>query len=256
MDPARRQRPSRSRGNAGISRRFGLIVGALIAGTLGCSGAFENADQISSIEITLPANSFLEEGRSVAIRVVARNAAGDSVPATLTWRTADTAAIAIDTVRGVVTAKKAAGTANIQVGVFGKDTLISSQSAVTFTLTAPVDTLRLIGADSLDVAKDGEGAEVRVALEGGTPRAGVVGRPVAIRIIDPAPADSPAVAFPSGRTADSLTTGANGLTAATIRGVAGRTVPDRAVVEINAYRASGERIPGSGRRIVIRFRHQ
>ena len=158
--------------------------------------------------------------------------------------------------RGVVTAKKAAGTANIQVGVFGKDTLISSQSAVTFTLTAPVDTLRLIGADSLDVAKDGEGAEVRVALEGGTPRAGVVGRPVAIRIIDPAPADSPAVAFPSGRTADSLTTGANGLTAATIRGVAGRTVPDRAVVEINAYRASGERIPGSGRRIVIRFRHQ
>ena len=192
----------------------------------------------------------------MTIRVVARNAAGDSVPATLIWRTADTAAIAIDTVRGIVTAKLATGSADVQVGVFGKDTLISTQSAIKLTLTASVDTLRLDGADSLEVAKDTVGAQVRVALEGGATPAGVVGRPVSIRIIDPAPADSPSVAFPSGRTADSLTTGANGLSTATIRGVKGRTVPDRAVVEINAYRASGERIPGSGRRIVIRFRHQ
>ena len=84
----------------------------------------------------------------------------------------------------------------------------------------------------------------------------VVGRPVTFRIIDPVPADSPAVAFPSGRVADSLTTGANGIATGTIRGVTGRAVPDRAVVEINARRASGELIPGSGLRIVIRFRHQ
>lgn len=192
----------------------------------------------------------------MVLRVVARNANGDSVPATLAWRTTDTAAIAIDTVRGIVTARKASGTAEVQVGVFGKDTLISTRSAIKFTLTAPVDTLRLDGPDSVDVAKDTLGTQVRVALEGGTPRAGVGGRPVAMRIIEPAPADSPAVAFPTGRTADSLTTAADGITSGTIRGVKGRTVPDRAVIEINAYRASGERIPGSGRRVVIRFRHQ
>lgn len=192
----------------------------------------------------------------MTIRVVARNAKGDSVPAALTWRTVDTAAIAIDTVRGIVTALKATGTADVQIAVFGKDTLVSTPAGIKFTLTAQADTLRLDGVDSLTVTRDTVGIQVRVALEGGTPRVGVIGRPVALRLIEPAPVDSPAVAFLSGRTADSLTTGTNGLATATVRGVKGRVVPDRAVVEINAYRASGEKIPGSGRRIVIRFLHQ
>ncbi len=223
---------------------------------VGCSGAFENADQISFLEITLPVNSFLELGRSVTIRAVARNGAGDSVPATLSWRTVDTAAIAVDTIKGIVTAKLATGTADLQIGVLGKDTLISTQSAIKFTLTAPADTLRLVGSDSLDVSIDANGAQVGMALEGGATRVGVVGRPVGFRIVEPAAVDSPAVTFSSGRTVDSLTTGPNGLVTATVRGVAGRPVPDRAVVEINAYRASGQLIPGSGRRVVIRFRHQ
>ncbi len=208
------------------------------------------------MEITLPANSFLELGRSVSIRAVARNGAGDSVNATITWRTSDTAAIAVDTLKGIVTAKLATGMADLQIGVLGKDTLISTRSAIRFTLTGSADTLRLPESDSLEAPVDANGAQIRIALEGGTPPAGVVGRPVGFRIIEPAPADSPAVTFASGRIADSLTTGPNGIATATVVGVGGRTVPDRAVVEINAYRASGQRIPGSGRRVVIRFRHR
>lgn len=203
-----------------------------------------------------PANYFLEIGTPTQLRAVALNQNGDSVAATIRWRTPDTT-VTLDSVTGIVTARLAAGTARVQAAVFGTDTIASSLGGLTFNLTAHADTLVLVSADSIDVARDTVGTPLRVRLAAGAAATtGVGGRPVSFRVIDPAPADSPAVAFSSSRVADSIPTDGTGAAAATVRGVKGRAVPDRAVVEIDAYRASGAAIPGSRRRIVIRFRHQ
>ena len=220
-----------------------------------CSGLTDNSDGVERLEIVGPANTFLELGTPTQLTAVALNRNGDTVAANFRWRTPDST-VTLDSLQGIITARLAAGSARVQVGVFGKDTIVTSLGGLSFTLTARADTVVLLSADSVDVPKDLVGSPIRLKLTGGAAQTGGAGRPVSLRIIDPAPADSPAVTFASGRVADSLTTDATGSTGSTVRGVAGRPVPDRAVVEINAYRASGLPIPGSRRRVVIRFLHQ
>lgn len=210
---------------------------------------------MASLEVHFPANTFLEAGATLLLRAVARNAAGDSVAADIRWQTPDTTVILEPT--GLVTAVGESGTARIQAGVFGADTIVSSLAGLTLTITRRADSLVLTSADSLTIARDTlDTASIRVTLLGGDPPTGVSGRPVALRIVDPVPVDSPGVVFNSGRTRDSVMTGVGGIATSTVRGVKGRAIPDRAVVEVHAYRADGTPIPGSGRTIVIRFLHQ
>ncbi len=258
MDQARGSGPERPRRNVrtpSVGGQLGLTAAFLVGIGAACSGLTNNNDGIERIEIVGPANFFLEIGTPTQLKAVALNQAGDSVAADFRWRTPDTT-VTLDSLQGIITARLAAGTARVQLGVFGKDTIATSFAGLTFTLTAHADTLILVSADSVDVPKDTTGTPIRIQLAGGVLRTGVTGRPVSFRVIDPAPADTPAVAFTSGRVKDSLSTDGTGVTSSTVRGVKGRPVPDRAVVEINAYRASGVPIPGSGRRVVIRFRHQ
>lgn len=205
--------------------------------------------------MVLPANTFLEPGVPVHLVAVARNAAGDSIAADLRWRTPDST-VQLDSTRGIVTAKATSGTARVQVGAFGKDTLVSGLGNLTFTLTAKADSLTLVSADSVNVTKDTDGTQLKAKLWGGTPAAGVSGRPVVFRIIDPAPADTPTVAFNFTRSADSLATDATGGVTAVLRPALNKTPPDRVVVRLTARRANGDAIPGSGRLIVVRFLHQ
>ena len=227
----------------------------LVAVGAACSGLTNNSDGIERIEIIGPANFFLELGTPTQLKAVALDQTGDSIAADFRWRTPDTT-VTLDSLKGIITARLNAGTARVQVGVFGKDTIATSIAGLTFTLTARADTLILSSADSVDVPKDETGTAILIKLAGGATLTGIAGRPVSFRVIDPAPADTPSVAFSSGRVRDSLATDGTGATSSTVHGVKGRPVPDRAVVEINAYRASGLPIPGSGRRVVIRFRHQ
>jgi len=231
----------------------------MAAGALGlliaCSGITDNKDGISSLEITYPANTFLELGASVTVKAVALNSAGDPVDAPIRWFTPDTT-VTLDSLTGQVTALYSTGTARVQAGVLGKDTLITQQGGLTFTLTPKADTLVLVGEDSVDVLQDNASTQIEVTLLGGTPLVGVFGRPISFRIIEPAPADSPAVVFASGRASDSLTSSGTGSAIATIRAAQRQTPPDRVVVAISAYRASGEPIAGSGQEVVLRFRHQ
>lgn len=227
----------------------------LLAVVAGCSGISENADGIASVEIRLPANFYLENARPLLIRAIARNAGGDSVAADFRWRSPDTL-ITVDSTRGVVTAKADAGTARIQVALFGKDTLVSILDSLRFTLTAAADTAFLTSPDSVAVRVDTDPTTIAMKLEGGAPRVAVAGRPISFAIIEPAPTDTPAVVFASGRAKDSVTTATTGIASLVIRGRSGAAIPDRVVVEVNAFRASGAKIPGSGRRVVVRFLHQ
>ena len=231
---------------------------ALLALAAGCSGLTNNDDGIATLEVSLPTNLYLEKSLSITLHAVARNSAGDSVDADVVWRTPDTT-VTLDSAHGTITALQDAGTARVQVAVFGQDTLATKIDALLFTLTPKADTLLLTGADSLTATVDTLGtAPLGVRLMGGTPLTAVRGRPITFRIIDPAPADSPRVVFSSNRIVDSAVTTTTGSPAVSpsVRGVRGRTAPDRAVVEINAYRANGALIPGSRRRVVIRFLHQ
>lgn len=229
-----------------------LAVLALIAG---CSGITDNEDGIATLEIRFPANTFLEAGTTLRLSGVARNGAGDSVDAPIRWRTPDTT-ITIDSVTGLVTPRFAAGTARVQAGVFGQDTIVTTIGGLLLTLTAKADSLVLTTADSITLTQDTATATIRTRFLGGSPATGVLGRPLSLRIVEPAAVDSPAVAFASGRTADSTNSDQTGATTNLIRAVRNRTPPDRVVVELNARRADGQLIPGSGRRVVIRFLHQ
>lgn len=229
---------------------------ALLAGILtGClSGISDNADGVNSIEIRLPTNFYLEANRPLTLSAVARNGAGDSVAAAFRWTSPDST-IAVDSSLGIVTALVATGKARVQLALLGKDSLFSSLDNLSFTLTAPADTTALTIADSLDAVFDTSSTTIAAIIQGGSPRTPVAGRPITFTIIDPV-VDTPVVAFPNTRAADSVLTGPTGVSTIVVRGRTGKTIPDRVVVEVSAYRASGQKIPGSGRRVVIRFRHQ
>jgi hypothetical protein len=227
------------------------VVLALLGG---CSGISDNDDGIASIEIRLPANFYLEKDQTVQIRAVARSAEGDSVAADFRWRSPDST-VAVDSSLGLITALVDTGTARIQAALFGRDTLLSILDSLRFTLTAAADSGVLTTPDSITVASDTTTTVMSFQLLGGNPPVGVAGRPVSFRIVEPSPPDS-AVVFGSGRVRDSVLTGTTGVATLTIRGRSGRTIPDRVVVEIDARRASGALIPGSGRHVVIRFLHQ
>ena len=190
----------------------------------------------------------------MTLKAVARNATGDSVAADFQFLSPDTT-ITVGTTSGLVTAVAATGTGRVQVAIFGQDTVATRLDTLKFILTARADTLALVGADSVDVLVDSVGVNLTARIDGGSPRAAVPGRPITFRLIQPAASDS-TVVLPSGRGADSVLTGTTGTAALRVRGRSGRTIPDRAVVEINAYRADGQLIPGSSRQVVLRFRHQ
>jgi len=176
--------------------------------------------------------------------------------APLRWRTPDTTVTVNETTGLVQSQVGATGSARIQVGVFGSDTIATSLTALTITLTGRADTVYLVGDDSLTVASDNGTASFQIRADGGSPAVGIQQRPITARIIEPVPVDSPTVVFQSGRVNDSLMTASNGVATFTVRNLPNRPVPDRAVIQIRARRANGNEIPGSGRTLVVRFLHQ
>lgn len=227
---------------------------ALLLAAAACSALANNDDGVASLEIRLPANFYLELGLPIQLQADARNADGQVIDVPIQWLTADTTVTLDQT--GLVTPKQASGTAHILVGVFGKDTLLSNPDSLVLFLTERADSLRLAGPDSLDVAAGTQASPpLEVALvAAGT---GVSGRPIGFAIVDPVQGDKPDVVLRTLKVRDSLLSGSTGAPSSpmTIRVATGRTPPDRVVVEATAYRATGEAIPGSGIRFVVRFRH-
>jgi hypothetical protein len=237
-----------------------VVPVAALAAAAGCSQLPENSDGVATLELRLPVNVYLEQGRPVTLHAVARNRAGDSVGAVLAWRTPDTT-LAVDSASGTVTANYSTGQGRVQVAVVGAKPLATSLENLIFKLTAPADTLVLTGADSLDATQDAVGAQIAgLVLQGGDPVTPAAGRPVTFVVVEPTPVDSPAVVLgtaTSNRSRDSTLTDATGAAGPmTVVAALHRTPPDRVVVEAIAYRASGDLIPGSRRQFVIRFRHQ
>lgn len=93
-------------------------AGALLVGALtGCSALPADSDGVVALQVRTQSPVMLEQGVPVTLRAVALNQAGDSIPSVIRWRTADTAALFLDSLTGVVEGRLPTGTAQVQAAV-------------------------------------------------------------------------------------------------------------------------------------------
>lgn len=118
--------------------RLGLAAAGLL---VACSSLPTTGDGVVAIEVQIPSSLILHLGDSVTLHARAIDQQGDSVAAEFRWYTADTAAVSVDSIRGVVTARQASGSARIQaaVGNLRSDPLMLLLAPAPATLVLPLD---------------------------------------------------------------------------------------------------------------------
>jgi hypothetical protein len=116
--------------------RMGLAATGILAA---CSNLPTTGDGVVAIEVQVPSSLVLHLGDSIMLHARALNQQGDSVAADLRWYTPDTAAVSVDSIRGVVTARQASGSARIQaaVGNLRSDPLMLLLAPAPTTLVLP-----------------------------------------------------------------------------------------------------------------------
>ncbi|MEO6066931.1 MAG: hypothetical protein ABIQ41_02975 [Gemmatimonadales bacterium] len=209
-----------------------------------CSKLGESGAPVA-IEFLVAAPGAVEIGDTIQLRARVLDQNGDSVGATIRWRTPDST-VAVDSMTGrfwgVVLGD---GNGRVQP-VSGS--LVGALNL--FTVRARADTLIIpLGADSLVVtAADTASAPLgpKVAKSDGT---GLANRRLIITLLTPT--DS-SVRLSGDVAVDTILTGTGGVPAASFRlrrtGVAW---PDSAVVKVEARRTSGAVVPGSGQKIRV-----
>ena len=117
-----------------------LAIALAAVGVLaGCSKLPTTTDGVVAIEIRVPASLTLRLGDSVTLQARALNQQGDSVAGVIRWFTVDTAAVTVDSVRGVVTPRLGSGSARVQasVGSLHSDPLVLLLAPAPTTLVLP-----------------------------------------------------------------------------------------------------------------------
>lgn len=115
------------------------IVVAVAVLMAGCSSLPTTGNGIVAIEVQTPTSLTLRLGDSVTLHARAFNQQGDSVAADIRWYTVDTAAVTVDSIRGVVTARQSTGTARVQAsfGTLHSDPLTLLLAPALTTLVLP-----------------------------------------------------------------------------------------------------------------------
>ncbi|HEX7918527.1 MAG TPA: hypothetical protein VF454_03940, partial [Gemmatimonadales bacterium] len=114
-----------------------LLAGSVVLVAAACSSLGEGNAAVS-IEIFVPSPASVEVGDTITMRARLLNIDGDSVAGTIRWRTADTAAVAIDSITGRFTGRSTtAGTGRIQA-VSGS--LVVPNPPLTVTVRPHADT--------------------------------------------------------------------------------------------------------------------
>lgn len=233
-----------------MTRRF--LAGILLAAA-GCSSLNGDSDSPVVIEVFPPSGSGIsgqvEIGDTTQMSARALNQNGDSVAATFTWRTPDTALVFIDATTGRVTGK-APGSARVQAraGSLISDLVTLSIVPLAESLTIiPPDSARLLTTDTASTALVAE-------LDTINPTGPLAGRRIVYEITQLFPATDTA-SLNGGFDALGVTTGGTGQPTVPVyvRKIPGAPHPDSAFVEIRSFRPSGALIPGSGQRFIVRF---
>ena len=231
-------------------------LAALLASIAACSDLGGGGDTPVAIEIRVPAaaqgaSPLVEIGDTLFLGSRALNQAGDSVAATITWRTPDTAFIGLDPTTGRVTGKKP-GTGRIQART---GTLISD--FVTFTVVPAAESLLVVAPDSFRMPTTYSVAGPLVAqLDTIAPDGPLANRLIVYQLLLPVfGAVEDTATLNGGVLVRSALTGATGqpTSPVTVRAVAGRARPDSVRVEVDAYHPSGTPVAGSGQTFIVRF---
>jgi hypothetical protein len=221
-----------------------------------CSDLSSNSDEPITLEIRIPvgapgASPPVEIGDTFTLAARALNQDGDSVAATIKWRTPDTTFLFVDSLTGRITGKQPFSNARVQAST---GTLLSD--LVTFTVVPRADSLLIVPPDSFRVlVTDTASAPLIAQLDTLNPDGPLAGRQIVFTLttIFGQPGDTATLG--GGVMSRTATTGATGQPTISVyvRPLSDTTRPDSVLVEVNAYRPSGVTIPGSGQQFIVRF---
>ena len=220
----------------------------------GCSKLAESSEGVVALELRAPLPAGLEAGDTVRLPLLLQarglDARGDSVGATIRWRTTDTVRLKLDSVSGVAWTDSSTGSILVQAhtGSIFSDT-------VRLGLRLRSDTLILSGPDTVRVAStDSASGALAAEVRSLAPPGGVSGTTITYEVYDPAGAQG-TVHFAGGGLALRTATDASGgpVVPVTLRRTVGATPPDTVRISIRASRPSGVLVPGSGPAFVVVF---
>ena len=225
----------------------------VLLATTACSGLSGNPAEAVTLELRLPTSLQVERSDTIRLSARALNQDGDSVAATIRWRTPDTT-IAVDSASGRLAGLLQGATGRVQAR---SGSLISD--ILTFAVIPRADTLAITGVDTLRVLSGVTASGPLLAqLRSNDTTAGLGGRRLLYSITEPVFPD------PAARTVEltggGLTFSAGTLDDGTPDSVmvisrVGPANPDSAIVTVSAMHLSGLPVAGTGQRFVIRFDH-
>lgn len=167
----------------------------------------------------------------------ALNGRGDSTAAEIVWSALDTTLQLVDSLTGVFVGR-APGSGRIQARA---GSLVSNP--VTITVVAPLDSIRVTGADTV-VVTDSLSDSLQIQA---FPSGSNAGRTIILTITFPPGA--PGLTLVPG---DTVRTSTSGLAVFQVR-ASGITRPDTVVVSASAQHANGTPVPGSPLNFVVEF---
>lgn len=228
-------------------RRCRRLAPLVLLWASACSSLDEGEAGVVALELRIPFPQIIEVNEALQLGAVPLDADGDSVAATVTWRTPDNT-ISVGEATGIVTGVSP-GTGRVQATAGSL-----SSEFVSFTVLAPADTI-IIEGDSVVIAPADPGVTppLVVRLESFNPPGALGSRNVIYEITRPV-TEPFAATLPGGVLLDTVQTDADGrVTATAVSRVPGAPVPDTVIVEVRASRTRGAPVPGSGQRFIVLY---
>jgi hypothetical protein len=211
-----------------------------------CSNLEEGQGGVVALEIQTPAITTIEVGEQVQLSARALDAEGETIDATIEWRSSSTA-VSVDPT-GLATGV-APGTTQVQAAV---GSLVSEQ--ISINVRAPADTIIIVGDSVLTIPIAAPvPANPTVRVESRNPPGPVEAQDVIFDITQPIAGTIPVVQLANGDQSDTVRTTAEGLATVALTLVTGQVPPDTAIVEVRANRLRGAIVPGSGQRFIVLF---
>jgi hypothetical protein len=237
----------------GKTAGLGFLAFLILAAA--CSSLSGDSDTPIILEIRAPTpvgggNPPVEIGDTFQLNARALNQDGDSIAATLTWRTPDTGLIFVEPATGRIAGKKI-GIGRVQVS---SGNLTSD--LVPFSVVPAAESLLLIPPDSVRVlVTDTASAPLVSQLDTLNPDGPLASRVITYEITTIFGVAGDTASLTGGNMIRSVSTSALGQpsTPVYVRPIPSLPRPDSLLVEIRALRPSGAAIPGSGQTFIVRF---
>jgi hypothetical protein len=220
-----------------------------------CSDLGGDADIPILLEIRVPSGIGggtppVEIGDTFQLSARALNQDGDSVAATFTWRTPDTALIFVEPSTGRIAGKKA-GSARVQVT---SGSLTSD--LVNFAVVPAAESLQIIPPDSARIlVTDTSSVPLVSELDTINPTGPLAGRQLVYQLTSLFGQPGDTASLTAGGMTRLVATSSLGqpATPVYVRAIPALPRPDSVLVEVSAFRPSGAPIPGSGQIFIVRF---